>query len=65
MKRFVILLAGALLSFGSVCAQKVSDTQAIEYAKECYGPGLSMAQAVKVRQQRGVSSEQIKRLQTQ
>ena len=55
MKRFVILLAGALLSFGSVCAQKVSDTQAIEYAKECYGQGLSMEQAVKVLQQKGVS----------
>ena len=47
MKRFVILLAGALLSFGSVCAQKVSDTKAIEYAKECYGQGLSMEQAVR------------------
>ena len=65
MKRFVILLAGALLSFGSVCAQKVSDTQAIEYAKECYGQGLSMEQAVKVLQQKGVSIEQMKRLKTQ
>lgn len=65
MKRFLIILTAALLCFGTVHAQRVSDTQAIEYAKECYGQGLSMEQAVKVLQSKGVSIEQMKRLKAQ
>lgn len=65
MKRFLILLTAALLCFGTAEAQKVSDTQAIEYAKDCYNQGLSMEQAVKVLQSKGVSIEQMKRLKTQ
>lgn len=65
MKRFLILLIVATLGFGTVYAQKVPDTQAIEYAKDCYNQGLSMEQAVKVLQSKGVSIEQMKRLKTQ
>lgn len=65
MKNFLILLVAALLCIGTVSAQKIPDNKAIEYAKECYTQGMSMEQAVKVLQSKGVSIEQMKRIKTQ
>lgn len=65
MKRFLTILVAALLCFGTVSAQKVTDAKAIEYAKECYAQGMQLEQAVKVLQSKGVSIEQMKRLKSQ
>ncbi|MEG1612241.1 MAG: SLBB domain-containing protein, partial [Alistipes sp.] len=65
MKKFIILLAVVLLCVETGLAQKIPDTQAIEYAKECYAQEMPIEQAVRVLQSKGVSIEQMKRLKTQ
>lgn len=60
-----MLISAFLLGVGSVAAQAVSDSQAIQYAMECQSKGYSTAQTIKYLQSKGVTIEQMQRLKSQ
>ena len=63
MKRFLIVLILGIFCAAGAVAQKVTDAKALEYAKECYSQGMQIEQAVKTLQSKGVSIDQMKRLE--
>ena len=65
MKKFILLTICALLSVGSITAQTMSDKQVVEYIQSAMSEGKSQRQIATELASKGVTREQITRLQQQ